>query len=125
MSKDDVGDDTKILKKSKSVRFEKSVRVVLIPTRQELHHLHSTLFYSARECHHFCQDSVEELLGFMETPSFELLRLMHHMGRNYRGRVGEYMRSASIQQRKHMATQSVPKDVNAALKEAFNLLHLS
>jgi hypothetical protein len=52
------------------VRFCNRVRVVLIPTREELSHLYAAMYYSPEECDTFKQESLRELENFRESQEF-------------------------------------------------------
>lgn len=51
-------------KKSRRVRFSSYVKVCLIPTRDELVHLNSDLYWNLEECETFKKDGVEQLKRF-------------------------------------------------------------
>ena len=51
-------------KRSRRIRFSSYVKVCLIPTREELAHLHDDLYWSLTDCEVFKKDGVEQLKRF-------------------------------------------------------------
>lgn len=51
-------------KRSRKIRFSSYVKVCLIPTRDELLHLHDDLYWNLQDCDAFKKDAVEQLKRF-------------------------------------------------------------
>ena len=122
---EEVSLESNVSRKSiKNVRFSGSVHVVLIPTREELQHLHSNLYYSCDECKTFCEEATEELLLFLSSPSFSSDKMIH-LTHLHQECIKEFIQAPISVQTKCLLSNSAPKTLKNALKETFHLLYQS